>query len=71
MWRNYFSSVIHFKDQSFLIEPFGSSTVILIGAEESPWAQSRDLIICNLLVGISDVFFSNVLGVILVLVDLW
>ena len=30
------------NDQSLLIAPFGASTVLIFGAEESPLAQSRN-----------------------------
>ena len=46
-----------YKDQTLLIAPFGASTVLLFGVEESPLAQPRNLIMGNLLGGISAVFF--------------
>ena len=41
-----------YKGQSLLIAPFGASTVLLFGSEESPLAQPRNLIMGNLLGGI-------------------
>ena len=51
-----------YKDQSLLIAPFGASTVLLFGFEESPLAQPRNLIMGNLLGGISAVFSFNCFG---------
>ena len=51
-----------FKDQSLLIAPFGASTVLLFGVEESPLAQPRNLIMGNLFGGISAVFSFNYFG---------
>jgi len=51
-----------YKDQSLLIAPFGASTVLLFGIEESPLAQPRNLIMGNLLGGISAVFSFNCFG---------
>ena len=45
------------NDQSLLIAPFGASTVLVFGAEESPLAQPRNLIMGNLFGAISAVFF--------------
>ncbi len=44
------------NDQSLLIAPFGAFTVLIFGADESPLAQSRNLIIGNLFDAISTVF---------------
>ena len=44
------------NDQSLLIAPFGASTVLVFGAEESPLAQPRNLIMGNLFGAISAVF---------------
>ena len=45
-----------YNDQSLLIAPFGASTVLVFGAEESPLAQPINLIIGNLLGEFSAVF---------------
>ncbi len=50
------------NDQSLLIAPFGASTVLIFGAEESPLAQPRNLIMGNLLGAISAVFSSSFFG---------
>ena len=51
-----------YKDQSLLIAPFGASTVLLFGFEESRLSQPRNLIMGNLLGGISAVFSFNCFG---------
>ena len=51
-----------YKDQSLLIAPFGASTVLLFGFEESPLAQPRNLIMGNLLGGISAFLSFNCFG---------
>ncbi len=51
-----------YKDQSLLIAPFGASTVLLFGLEESPLSQPRNLIMGNLLGGITAVFSFNCFG---------
>tara|TARA_Y100001978_G_scaffold191812_1_gene196295 strand:- start:320 stop:550 length:231 start_codon:yes stop_codon:yes gene_type:complete len=40
---NILEVVSTYKDQSLLIAPFGASTVLLFGFEESPLAQPRNL----------------------------
>ena len=50
------------NDQSLLIAPFGASTVLIFGAEESPLAQPRNLIMGNLLGAISAVFSFGFFG---------
>ena len=50
------------NDQSLLIAPFGASTVLVFGAEESPLAQPRNLIMGDLFGGISAVFSFNFFG---------
>ena len=50
------------NDQSLLIAPFGASTVLVFGAEESPLAQPRNLIMGNLLGAISAVFSFGFFG---------
>tara|TARA_B100000963_G_C22416845_1_gene575843 strand:+ start:416 stop:568 length:153 start_codon:yes stop_codon:yes gene_type:complete len=45
-----------------LIAPSGASSVLLFGAEESPLAQLRNLIMGNLLSGISAIFSFNFFG---------
>ena len=51
-----------YEGQSLLIAPFGASTVLLFGVEESPLAQPRNLIMGNLLGGISAIFSSYCFG---------
>ena len=51
-----------YEGQSLLIAPFGASTVLLFGFEESPLAQPRNLIMGNLLGGISAVFSFHFFG---------
>jgi len=45
-----------------LIAPFGASTVLIFGIEESPLAQPRNLIVGNILGAISAVFSFNCFG---------
>tara|TARA_B100000212_G_scaffold106339_1_gene78786 strand:- start:1918 stop:2433 length:516 start_codon:yes stop_codon:yes gene_type:complete len=52
-----------FKDQSLMIAPFGASSVLLFGIEDSPLAQPRNLIIGNLFGGIAAVFSFNCFGI--------
>ncbi len=59
---NMLAVVSIYKDQSLLIAPFGASAVLLFGLEESPLAQPRNLIMGNLLGGISAVFSFNCFG---------
>ena len=59
---NMLAVVSIYKDQSLLIAPFGASTVLLFGVEESPLAQPRNLIMDNLFGGISAVFSYNCFG---------
>ena len=59
---NLLSIICIYKDQSLLIAPFGASTVLLFGIEESPLAQPRNLIMGNLLGSISAVFSFNCFG---------
>ena len=59
---NILAIVCIYKDQSLLIAPFGASTVLLFGAEESPLAQPRNLIMGNLFGGFSAVFSFNCFG---------
>ena len=59
---NALSVVCINNDHSLLIAPFGASTVIIFGAEESPLAQPRNLIMGNLLGAISAVFSVSFLG---------
>tara|TARA_Y100000589_G_scaffold53836_1_gene44718 strand:- start:274 stop:789 length:516 start_codon:yes stop_codon:yes gene_type:complete len=59
---NILTMVSIYKDQSLLIAPFGASTVLLFGVEESPLAQPRNLIMGNLLGGISAVFSYSCFG---------
>tara|TARA_B100000575_G_C22886829_1_gene516329 strand:+ start:123 stop:323 length:201 start_codon:yes stop_codon:yes gene_type:complete len=56
-----------YKDQSLLIVAFGSSKELIFGMEESPLAQTRNLIIGNLFGGISAFFVFTVLGLTLFL----
>ena len=51
-----------YNDQSLLIAPFGASTVLIFGAEESPLAHPRNLIMGNILGAISAVFSFSFLG---------
>ena len=53
---NILAVVCIYNEQSLLIAPFGASTVLLFGAEESPLAQPRNLIMGNLFGAISAVF---------------
>ena len=64
---NILALVCIHNDQSLLIAPFGASTVLIFGAEESPLAQPRNLIMGNLLGAISVVFHLVFLGTILFL----
>ena len=50
------------NDQTLLIAPFDASTVLVFGAEESPLAQPRNLIMGNLLGAISAVFSFGFFG---------
>ena len=59
---NILAVVSIYNDQSLLIAPFGASTVLLFGVEESPLAQPRNLIMGNLLGGISAVFSYSCFG---------
>ena len=59
---NMLAVVSIYSDHSLLIAPFGASTVLLFGVEESPLAQPRNLIMGNLLGGISGVFSFNCFG---------
>ena len=59
---NMLAVVSIYKDQSLLIAPFGASTVLLFGVEESPLAQPRNLIMGNFLGGISAVISFNFFG---------
>ena len=54
---NTLAVVCIYNDQSLLIAPFGASTVLIFGVEESPLAQPRNLIMGNLLGAIFAVFF--------------
>ena len=45
-----------------MIAPFGASTVLLFSVEESPLAQPRNLIMGNMLGGISAVFSFKCFG---------
>ena len=58
------------NDQTLLIAPFGASTVLIFGAEESPLAQPRNLIMGNLLGAITAVFHLAFLVTILFLAEL-
>ena len=49
---NLLELVSIFKEQSLLIAPFGASTVLIFGIEESPFAQPRNLIMGNLIGGL-------------------
>ena len=59
---NFLAYLSIYEGQSLLIAPFGASTVLLFGVEESPLAQPRNLIMGNLLGGISAVFSFNCFG---------
>ena len=59
---NILAVVCIYNNQSLLIAPFGASTVLIFGAEESPLAQPRNLIMGNLLGAISAVFSFNYFG---------
>ena len=59
---NIIGIVCIYNDQSLLIAPFGASTVLLFGAEESPLAQPRNLLLGNLLGAFSAVFSFNCFG---------
>ena len=59
---NILALVYIYNDQSLLIAPFGAFTVLIFGAEESPLAQTRNLIMGNLLGAISAVFSVSFLG---------
>ena len=59
---NILAVVCLYNDQSLLIAPFGASTVLIFGAEESPLAQPRNLIKGNLLGAISAVFSFSFFG---------
>ena len=59
---NILSIVCIYENQSLLIAPFGASTVLLFGVEESPLAQPRNLIMGNFLGGISAVISFNCFG---------
>ena len=59
---NILAVVCIYNDQSLLIAPFGVSTVLIFGAEKSPLAQPRNLIMGNLLVAISAVFSFSYFG---------
>ena len=59
---NILAVISIYKDQSLLIAPFGASTVLLFSVEESPLAQPRNLIMGNMLGGISAVFSFKCFG---------
>ena len=54
--------ISNLSNYSFLIAPFGASTVLLFGAPNSPLAQPRNLIIGNLIGAISAVICVFLLG---------
>ncbi len=59
---NFLALVCINNDQPLLIAPFGASTVLIFGAEESPLAQPRNLILGNLFGAISAVFSFSFFG---------
>ena len=59
---NILAVVCIYNNQSLLIALFGASTVLIFGAEESPLAQPRNLIMGNLLGAISAVFSFGFFG---------
>ena len=59
---NLLAVISIYRDQSLLIAPFGASTVLLFGIEGSPLAQPRNLIMGNLIGGLSAVFSFNCFG---------
>ena len=59
---NILAVVCIYNNQSLLIAPFGASTVLIFGAEESPLAQPRNLIMGNLFGAISAVFSFSFFG---------
>ena len=67
---NLLAVVCIYNDHSLLIAPFGASTALIFGAEESPLAQPRNLIMGNLLGAISAVFSYSFLVTTLFLAEL-
>ena len=59
---NLLASLSVYENQSLLIAPFGASTVLIFGIEESPLAQPRNLILGNILGAISAVLSFNCFG---------
>ena len=59
---NILALVCIYNDQSLLIALFGASTVLIFGAEGSPLAQPRNLIMGNVLDSISAVFSFSFFG---------
>ena len=67
---NILAVVCIYNNQSLLIAPFGASTVLVFGTEESPLAQPRNLIMGNLFGAISAIFYLFFLVTILFLAEL-